>query len=168
MKINFYELIKLSPLETRLILRRAEMDIENVQNIVQPLIREVEERGDIALIEHQQKTDNVTMSSSQLKVTEEEFEQARNNLDLSIKKVIKTSADNINKFHLAQMPEEMWFTQIDEGIMAGIKITPISSVGLYVPRGTGSFPSVMLLRLRLRELMPLYLGISSISLDSTK
>jgi len=39
------------------------------------------------------------------------------------------------------MPEEMWFTQIDNGILAGEKITPITSAGLYVPRGKGAFPS---------------------------
>jgi histidinol dehydrogenase len=41
------------------------------------------------------------------------------------------------------MPHEQWFTQIAPGVMAGEKITPISSVGLYVPRGKGAFPSVM-------------------------
>jgi histidinol dehydrogenase len=78
-------------------------------------------------------------------VTEEEFEWAKNHLDDSIKEVIALSANNIKKFHQAQMPVDMWFTHIDEGILAGEKITPITSVGLYVPRGKGSFPSVMLM-----------------------
>ena len=41
------------------------------------------------------------------------------------------------------MPHEQWFTEVAPGVMAGEKITPISSVGLYVPRGKGAFPSVM-------------------------
>jgi histidinol dehydrogenase len=55
--------------------------------------------------------------------------------------VIEISAKNLRKYHEAQMPEEMWFTQIDNGILAGEKITPITSAGLYVPRGKGAFPS---------------------------
>ncbi len=55
--------------------------------------------------------------------------------------MIEISAKNIRKYHEAQMPEEMWFTQIDNGILAGEKITPITSAGLYVPRGKGAFPS---------------------------
>src|SRR5260221_11532323 len=43
------------------------------------------------------------------------------------------------------MPEPMWFMEIKPGIMAGEKITPVASAGLYVPRGKGSFPSVMLM-----------------------
>jgi histidinol dehydrogenase len=43
------------------------------------------------------------------------------------------------------MPEAMWFTEVSAGIMAGEKITPITSVALYVPRGKGAFPSVMLM-----------------------
>ena len=43
------------------------------------------------------------------------------------------------------MPDEMWFKEIAKGVMAGEKITPITSIGLYVPRGKGSFPSVLLM-----------------------
>ncbi len=46
-------------------------------------------------------------------------------------------------FHEQQMPHEQWFTQVAPGVLAGEKISPISSVGLYVPRGKGAFPSVM-------------------------
>jgi histidinol dehydrogenase len=43
------------------------------------------------------------------------------------------------------MPEEMWFTEVDKGLMVGEKTTPIVDVCLYVPRGKGSFPSVLLM-----------------------
>ncbi|CAN2040618.1 Histidinol dehydrogenase [Candidatus Magnetomoraceae bacterium gMMP-15] len=145
MKINFYELEKLSKEKISKILRRSEIDIEEFQNIVRPVIQDVSEKGDQALIEYCEKFDKVTLKTSDLKVTEEEFARAGKELDPSIKKVIELSAKNVKKFHKAQMPEEMWFTQIDEGIMAGEKITPITSVGLYVPRGKGAFPSVMMM-----------------------
>ena len=145
MKINFYELDKLSPPETAKLFKRSELDIAELQPIVQPIIQAVRDQGDAALVKYNEKLDKAKMTVTQLKVTEAEFEQARQNLDPKIKEVIQISAANIKKFHQAQMPEDVWFTQVDEGIMAGEKVTPIASVGIYVPRGKGSFPSVMLM-----------------------
>jgi histidinol dehydrogenase len=145
MKINFYELDKLSPPETAKLFKRSELDIAELQPIVQPIIQAVRDQGDAALVKYNEKFDKAKMTVTQLKVTEAEFEQARQNLDPKIKEVIQISAANIKKFHQAQMPEDVWFTQVDEGIMAGEKVTPIASVGIYVPRGKGSFPSVMLM-----------------------
>jgi histidinol dehydrogenase len=145
MQINLYDLEKLSQSEIAQLFKRSELDIAELQKVVQPVIQDVLQRGDLALLAYNEKFDKAKMTVEQLKVTEAEFEQASNNLDPEIKKVIEISAANIKKFHQAQMPEEMWFTQIDDGIMAGEKITPITSVGIYVPRGKGSFPSVMLM-----------------------
>ena len=145
MKINVYELEKLSAKEFEKILRRSETDIEKYQEDIRPVIKDVAEKGDAALVEYCKKFDRVTLSASDLKVTGAEFEKAEQNLDPEIKEVIRISYENIRKFHEAQMPEEMWFTRVDDGIMAGEKITPINSVGIYVPRGKGSFPSVMLM-----------------------
>ncbi len=145
MKINLYQLENLSESEVSEILRRSEIDIEELQDIVRPIIQEVKNKGDAALVAYNGKFDKAAMTASQLKATEAEFVQAEKNLEPSVKEVIEISAKNIEKFHQAQMPEEMWFTQIDKGIMAGEKITPITSAGLYVPRGKGSFPSVMLM-----------------------
>ncbi len=145
MKINFYDLINLSEKEISQIYQRAEIDIQQLQDVVRPVIQDVQKNGDLAIIEYCQKFDKVKMNVTDMKVTEEEFEEAITKLDPKIKEVIKISAKNIKKFHQKQLPEEMCFTQIDKGIMAGEKITPITSVGLYVPRGKGSFPSVMLM-----------------------
>lgn len=145
MQINFYDLEKLSAAEIAQLFKRSELDIAELQKSVHPIIQDVRERGDIALVEYNEKFDKAKMSVEQLRVTEAEFTQARNNLDPEVKKVIEISAINIKKFHHAQMPEAMWFAPIDDGILAGEKITPITSVGIYVPRGKGSFPSVMLM-----------------------
>jgi len=145
MKINRYVLNNMSETEVSELLRRSEIDISELQDVVRPIILDVKNKGDSALVEYNNKFDKVSMTTSQLKATEEEFDQARENLEPSVKKAIEVSAKNIKKYHQAQMPIETWFIQIDEGIMAGEKITPISSVGLYVPRGKGAFPSVMLM-----------------------
>ncbi len=145
MKINVYELDKMSSAAIEKILRRSETDIEKFQEDIRPVIKDVAEKGDDALVEYCRKFDKVSLSASDIQVTQAEFEKAEQSLDPEIKEVIRVSYENIRKFHQAQMPEEMWFTQVDEGIIAGEKITPITSVGIYVPRGKGSFPSVMLM-----------------------
>jgi len=43
------------------------------------------------------------------------------------------------------MPEEIQLSEVRPGVFAGEKVTPIASAGLYVPRGKGAFPSVMLM-----------------------
>jgi histidinol dehydrogenase len=145
MNINQYVLSGLSPEEKAKILRRSELDIEQFQEVVRPVIRDVAARGDAALCEYTEKFDRVRLSPERLKVTEEEFAKARESLAPEIQEVIRISHANIKKFHEAQMPEDIWFTQISPGVLAGEKVTPIGSVGLYVPRGKGSFPSVMLM-----------------------
>jgi histidinol dehydrogenase len=145
MQINEYDLKNLTETQIAKLHKRSELDIESFQNTVRPIIQDVRENGDQAIIEYNEKFDKASMNKSDLKVSEEEFQKAEESLDKSIKEVIEASAVNIKKFHQAQMPEEMWFTQISEGILAGEKITPITSVGAYVPRGKGSFPSVMLM-----------------------
>ncbi|HRF93750.1 MAG TPA: histidinol dehydrogenase, partial [Aggregatilineales bacterium] len=80
-----------------------------------------------------------------LKATSEDFANARAQISAEVIFAIQQAHANIKKFHEEQMPEAMWFTEIQPGIMAGEKITPITSVALYVPRGKGAFPSVMLM-----------------------
>jgi len=145
MKINRFQLDKMSKTEIAALLRRSEVDILAFQATVQPIIDDVRTRGDHALIEHTARLDGARLNLNAIKVTVPEFVAAENNLSDEIKAVIIRSAANIKKFHEAQLPQEMWFHEIEPGILAGEKITPIPSVGLYVPRGKGSFPSVMLM-----------------------
>ncbi|MBF0428193.1 MAG: histidinol dehydrogenase [Magnetococcales bacterium] len=135
----------MDPSQIQNLLTRSETDIENLLTLVKPIIDRVKTDGDAALVDFNGQFDKVVMSTSQLKASEEEFEQARRNLPDDVKKVIEKAAANIRSFHEAQMPDAMWFKEIQPGIMAGEKISPIPSVGLYVPRGKGSFPSVMLM-----------------------
>src|SRR5437879_492133 len=87
--------------------------------------------------------DHVRLSPDRLRVSREEIEQAHDQLDSAVHRAIEQAVHNVRTFHERQMPHEQWFTQVAPGVMAGEKITPISSVGLYVPRGKGAFPSVM-------------------------
>ena len=73
MKINIYDLQNLTEKDTTKLHRRSELDIENFQNTVSPIIKNVRENGDKAIIEYNRKFDKASMKESDLKVTEEEF-----------------------------------------------------------------------------------------------
>ena len=106
---------------------------------------DVRKRGDEAVLEYTAKFDRVELTADRIKVKPEEIEAGYNRLDAETREAIEYAAKNIRNFHEKQMPEEMWFTEVDKGLLVGEKTTPIVDVCLYVPRGKGSFPSVMLM-----------------------
>ena len=145
MRINRFNVSQMSNHEIASLCRRSELDIQSYRQSVQPIIDDVRVHGNQAIVEYTAQLDKVNVDIGSIKVTEREFEEAEACLDMTMKEVIQRSAKNIRQFHEAQMPKATWFEQIEPGILAGEKITPIASIGLYVPRGKGSFPSVMLM-----------------------
>ncbi len=141
--IHFYQLADLTSEQRARLLRRAEVAIDDLLDYVRPIVRAVRERGDQALIEFMERFDSVRLTPDRLRVSVAEIEQAHSKLDPEVHRAIENAIQNVRTFHQRQMPHEQWFTQIAPGVMAGEKVTPISSVGLYVPRGKGAFPSVM-------------------------
>jgi len=141
--IHFYELATMDVSQRARLLRRAEIQIDELIERVRPIIQEVRQRGDQALIEFTARFDRVQLAPDHLRVSLEEIERAYQVLDTSVRGAIEHAIRNVRTFHERQMPHEQWFTQVAPGVMAGEKITPVTSVGLYVPRGKGAFPSVM-------------------------
>jgi histidinol dehydrogenase len=141
--IHFYELSSMSAEERTRLLRRAQIQIDELVERVRPILQDVRQRGDEALVEFTARFDRVQLTTDNLRVSRAEIEQAHQELDRSVREAIEQAIGNVRTFHARQMPHEQWFTEVAPGVIAGEKITPISSVGLYVPRGKGAFPSVM-------------------------
>ena len=141
--IHFYELSTLDVAQRSRLLRRAELQIDELVERVRPIVQAVRERGDEALLDFTARFDRVQLAPHQLRVSRAEIDEAHQTLDPQIRVALEQAIHNVRTFHERQMPHEQWFTQVSPGVMAGEKITPITSVGLYVPRGKGSFPSVM-------------------------
>lgn len=127
------------------VMRRAEQDITDLIPTAQEVIDRVRKDGDAGVVHYARKFDAPNFTADMLKATSEDFANARAQLSADVIFAIQQAHANIKKFHEEQMPEAMWFTEIQPGIMAGEKVTPITSVALYVPRGKGAFPSVMLM-----------------------
>ncbi|MBR5535424.1 MAG: histidinol dehydrogenase [Clostridia bacterium] len=127
------------------IMKRAEFDITEQMKLAKEVSDDVRDNGDKAVLKYTEKFDRVTLTQDKIKVTEEEIETAYNRLDKETREAIEYAYKNIYDFHEKQLPEEMWFTNVDKGLMVGEKTTPIVDVCLYVPGGKGSFPSVLLM-----------------------
>lgn len=141
--IHFYELAALDADQRRRLLRRAELEIDALIEYVRPLLAAVRERGDEAMPEFTAKFDRVQLDAARLRVSRAEIEEAHARLDPEVRGALERAIANVRAFHARQMPHEQWFAEVAPGVVAGEQITPISSVGLYVPRGKGSFPSVL-------------------------
>jgi histidinol dehydrogenase len=143
--VQYWVLENIGKDELAKIMRRAEKDIRELFPLAQEVIDAVKNEGDTAVVRYAQKFDSKNFSVNMLKATPDDFARARQHLAPELIRAIELAHDNILRFHQEQMPEKMWFTEVRPGIMAGEKITSIASVALYVPRGKGAFPSVMLM-----------------------
>ncbi len=143
MTINYYYWPEISPADKSRLLKRSQEAIEGVLDDVRPIIADVKENGDEALVKYAKLFDGAELSS--LKVTPEEFREAEELLSPEIKSALEHSIRNVKKFHEEQMKrvDSDWMVEIESGVFAGEKVTPISSVGLYVPRGKNAFPSAL-------------------------
>lgn len=124
------------------ILSRSQMDSKEVLQRVDEILEEVKRNGDEALLKFTQMYDKNGLT--ELKVTREEIAKAKANIDEDLKNAIINAIGNITNFHKNQIKEG--FT-INEGsdIMLGQMVMPIEKVGIYVPGGTASYPSTVMM-----------------------
>jgi histidinol dehydrogenase len=143
--IKIRELGSVPQEELAAVMRRAEQDISALLPVAAVVTERVRMEGDAAVIEYTRKFDAPEFSASMIRATPADFDAARARLPEDVKIAIVKAYENIKRFHEEQMPEPMWFMEVMPGVMAGEKVTPVASTGLYVPRGKGAFPSVMLM-----------------------
>jgi histidinol dehydrogenase len=143
--IQYRILSQLDADSRRRLIRRAETDITELLPLAQEVIDHVREQGDAAVVQYARRFDAKNFTVEMLRASSSDFDTARQALSEDVTVAINLAYENIQRFHEEQMPEPMWFTEVRPGIMAGEKVSPISNVALYVPRGKGAFPSVMLM-----------------------
>jgi histidinol dehydrogenase len=108
---------------------------------IDALIEDVRVRGDEAVCDALAKFDGIRLTPSQLRVTEEEIASA--SIDPAVENAIIDAISHLRAFNDQILERNSdWQIEIENGLTAGEKITPISSVGLFVPSGKASYPSV--------------------------
>ena len=108
------------------------------------IIEEVRKNGDKALIKLTKKFDGLDLTAKDLIVDLNEIDEATSKISPDEYDSLRFAADRITSFHLRQMPENFEYVD-DAGIKMGMSWSPIDSVGLYVPGGTASYPSSVLM-----------------------
>lgn len=110
---------------------------------VDAILENVQKNGDAAILEYTKQFDKADLKS--LQVTPAEIEEAVASLDSNLLKHLRQAAENIRRFHAAQLPKEVWYIEDTPGIVLGQKTIPLSKVGCYVPGGRASYPSTVLM-----------------------
>jgi len=126
------------------ILKRKEPPGGSEESTVKAILRDVKDRGDKAVFEYTKKYERWRLTTSTLKVTEIEIEEAFDCVEGSDIDTLRLASDRIEGFHKKQL-HNSWITTEEEGVILGQLINPIQKVGIYVPGGKASYPSSVLM-----------------------
>jgi histidinol dehydrogenase len=126
------------------LLKRSTNDYGDYEKTVADIIENVKTRKEEAIFEYSLKFDKCTMTKESFKVTRAEIDEAYKELDEHFIQVMRDSAANIKAYHEKQK-RTSWFDSKPDGTILGQKITPMQTVGVYVPGGKAAYPSTTLM-----------------------
>lgn len=141
-KMKSYSLADLSPPEFGKLLLRPIIDTKEIMSRVEPIMKQVRERGDQALLELTAKFDSVTLEQCVLRAP---FDPSLMELKSEVRQAIDQAYANIYKFHDAQLDTEPLIVETMPGVTCSRFVRPIQRVGLYVPGGSAVLPSSTLM-----------------------
>jgi histidinol dehydrogenase len=128
---------------TKLLGQKREVS-EEIDGAVADIIADVAARGDAALIDYTSRFDGLELTPEKLRVEDEEIEAAVKACPAEALSALRFAKQRIEAYHGAQKPEDRLSTDA-LGVTLGWRWTALDSVGLYVPGGTASYPSSVLM-----------------------
>lgn len=126
------------------LLKRSPNQYREYSERVEEILNEVREHGDAAVFEFTKRFDKAELTKETVRVTSEEIAEAYERLPERTIEVIRKAIVNIRAYHEKQR-RNSWFDAQPDGTILGQKITPIASVGVYVPGGKAAYPSSVLM-----------------------
>ena len=126
------------------LLKRSPNSYGEFESRVNDIIQNVWEKRDEAIFEYTLKFDGATIDQDNIRVTEEEIKEAYEQVDPKLLDVIRKALVNIRDYH-AKQKQYSWFDSDESGIILGQKVTPLKTVGVYVPGGKAVYPSSVLM-----------------------
>ena len=126
------------------LLKRSPNSYGEFESRVNDIIQNVREKRDEAVFEYTLKFDGATIVQDNIRVTEEEIKEAYEQVDPKLLDVIRKALVNIRDYHTKQK-QYSWFDSDESGIILGQKVTPLKTVGVYVPGGKAVYPSSVLM-----------------------
>lgn len=128
------------------LLKRSPNNYGQYEQGVQEILAHVKAEKDQAVFEYTKKFDHAEISADNIKVTEEEIEEAYKAVDPKLVEIIRKALENIRTYHEKQR-QYSWFDSKPDGTILGQKVTPLHRVGVYVPGGKAVYPSSVLMNI---------------------
>jgi len=126
------------------LLKRSTTSYGTYMVAVNAILEQVKLQGDEALFAYTEQFDKVTLTSATIRVTPEEMQAAYEQTDARFLEIIRRAAANIREYHVKQV-RNSWIDTQPNGVILGQKISPLDSVGVYVPGGKAAYPSSVLM-----------------------
>lgn len=126
------------------LLKRSPSSYAGFEERVNEIVQTVKEKGDEAVFAYTKRFDGAEVTAETVRVTAAELEEAYGEVDRKLLEVIRKALVNIRSYHEKQK-KYSWFDSTEDGTMLGQKITPLATVGVYVPGGKAVYPSSVLM-----------------------
>jgi len=117
---------------------------KNIASSVYKIIQDVKRNGDKAVLNYEKKYSNIKIKSNKIFFSNKEINQIAKKTDIKIKKAIDLAYTRIKKFHSKQKVSNFKFKDRYKNELS-YKYSSIDKVGVYVPGGTASYPSTVLM-----------------------
>ena len=126
------------------LLKRSPNSYGKFEAAVNDILANVRARKDEALFEYTKNFDKADINAENVRVTQEEIDEAYAQVDKDLLDVIRKALVNIRDYH-AKQKQYSWFDSKPDGTILGQKVTALARVGVYVPGGKAAYPSSVLM-----------------------
>jgi histidinol dehydrogenase len=124
--------------------RKSYGDDATLEKRVADILKRVRKDGEEAVYQLTEEFDHINLRPSGLRVSEEEIQGAYQNVSKDFLEALRTAKENILRYHEKQK-RTSWLEPDQDGSILGQLILPLKRVGIYVPGGTASYPSSVLM-----------------------
>ena len=142
--IKIYQWNKAGLKDKARILSRSQADMESVKPYVAGIIKEVRTRGDGALVKYTRKFDNSKFNKRMIRVSPADIRKAYAKVDPKVVRIMREQIKISSIYAKTERSKLVadWKIETTRGVITGQRLTPIESVGLYVPAGKAPLPVV--------------------------
>ena len=137
--IRLYASGTITPAEIR---EREQADSAAINTVVAEIIADVRKRGDAAVLDYTARFDRAKLST--LLVAQNEIDEAMAQIDPAFLDILRQAKDNICAYHEKQR-QHGYVMGEQAGVILGQRVLPLDRAGLYIPGGTASYPSSVLM-----------------------
>ena len=128
------------------LLKRSPNQYSAYEKNVAKILEDVKRKGDEALFGYTARFDGAHLDAETVRVTEQEIQEAYDQVDEELLGIIRRALHNIRTYHEKQR-QNSWFDSRPDGTILGQKVTALARVGVYVPGGKAAYPSSVLMNI---------------------